>query len=113
MSGSTLQRKPKRGQRIMDPEARKAFRESRQAEDRERMFLAEAAITTPEGWQTFLETRARFAEYSPRNCMLIALQCPHATAVASFKTWKTLGRHVRKGEHAIRILAPITVHVGH
>ena len=41
--------------------------------------------------------------------LLIAGQCPHATNVAGYKTWPKLGRHVRRGEKAIRILAPIVV----
>jgi antirestriction protein ArdC len=40
--------------------------------------------------------------------MLIAMQRPDATRVAGFRTWQELGRQVRKGEHAIRILAPHT-----
>lgn len=44
--------------------------------------------------------------YSPRNAMLIAMQQPTATDVAGFREWITRGRHVRKGEKGIRILAP-------
>lgn len=44
--------------------------------------------------------------YSPRNAMLIAMQRPDATDVAPFNEWKDRGRHVRKGEHGIRIMAP-------
>jgi antirestriction protein ArdC len=36
--------------------------------------------------------------------MLIAMQCPHATHVAGFRKWQELGRQVRKGEKAIKIL---------
>jgi uncharacterized protein DUF955 len=35
------------------------------------------------------------------------LQCPTATRVAGFQTWRTMGRFVRKGEKGIAILAPI------
>jgi antirestriction protein ArdC len=41
--------------------------------------------------------------------MLIAMQRPDATAVAGFRRWQELGRQVRKGEHGIRILAPMLV----
>jgi hypothetical protein len=34
---------------------------------------------------------------------------PDATFVAGFKAWLELGYCVRKGEHAIRIFAPMTV----
>lgn len=51
-------------------------------------------------------SRSRFHRYSLRNTLLIAFQCPHATHVAGFRRWLELGRGVRKGEKAIRILAP-------
>jgi antirestriction protein ArdC len=38
--------------------------------------------------------------------MLIMLQRPDATKVAGYRTWQSLGRHVQKGERAIRIIAP-------
>ena len=37
------------------------------------------------------------------------MQCPEATQVAGFRAWQELGRHVRKGERSIRILAPMSV----
>ena len=36
------------------------------------------------------------------------MQRPDATHVAGYRTWQTLGRHVRKGEQGIQILAPVT-----
>ena len=50
---------------------------------------------------------ARFHRYSFPNICLIAAQCPTATHVAGFQTWKSLGRFVRRGEKGIAILAPI------
>ena len=41
------------------------------------------------------------------SLMLIAMQRPNATHVAGFRAWLGLGRHVRKGEKGIAILAPI------
>jgi hypothetical protein len=41
--------------------------------------------------------------------MLIAMQRPDATCVAGFRAWLKLNRGVRKGEHGIRIFAPMTV----
>jgi antirestriction protein ArdC len=35
------------------------------------------------------------------------MQCPDATHVAGFQTWRKLGRHVRKGEKGIVIIAPM------
>ena len=54
-----------------------------------------------------LKTMARFHKYSFHNVCLIAAQCPTATRVAGFQTWRTMGRFVRKGEKGIAILAPI------
>ena len=54
-----------------------------------------------------LKTMARFHKYSFHNICLIASQCPTATRVAGFQTWRTMGRFVRKGEKGIAILAPI------
>jgi antirestriction protein ArdC len=54
-----------------------------------------------------LAVAARFHRYSWRNQLLIASQCPSATRVAGFHTWRHLGRWVRKGEHGIVIIAPI------
>src|SRR6185436_13621834 len=54
-----------------------------------------------------LKTMGRFHKYSWHNVALIAAQCPTATRVAGFQTWRTLGRFVRKGEEGIAILAPI------
>ena len=55
----------------------------------------------------FLRVTARFHNYSWSNCLLIAMQKPNATHVAGFRAWLGLGRHVRKGEKGIAILAPI------
>ena len=55
----------------------------------------------------FLECLARFHRYSYGNILLISLQRSGATRVAGFQAWKKLGRHVRKGESGIKILAPV------
>lgn len=60
----------------------------------------------PEKFKALLETQALFPNYSFRNTVLILKQCRHATYVASFKRFKELERTVKKGEQAIRILAP-------
>ena len=56
---------------------------------------------------SLLRTMARFHKYSFHNICLITAQCPTATRVAGFHTWRTMGRFVRKGEKGIAILAPI------
>lgn len=57
---------------------------------------------------TFLRTMSRFHRYSVSNQFLIASQRSDATLVAGFHAWKGLRRAVRKGEHGIAILAPLT-----
>jgi len=55
----------------------------------------------------YLKTMSRFHTYSTRNTMLIYMQKPSATYVAGFGAWQTkFKRHVKKGEKAIKILAP-------
>ena len=56
----------------------------------------------------YLTVMGKFHNYSTRNCILIMMQCPNATHVASYKKWQSeFNRQVRKGEKSIRILAPI------
>jgi hypothetical protein len=65
------------------------------------------ALTTSDRWRAHLELQGRFHHYSFNNALLIGSQAPDATRVAGFATWRSLGRSVRKGERAIRILAPM------
>jgi N-terminal domain of anti-restriction factor ArdC/IrrE N-terminal-like domain len=60
-----------------------------------------------ETYRAWLHTLSRFYSYSFNNWLLIYTQRPDATRVAGFQTWKSLGRFVKKGEHGIRIFAPI------
>jgi antirestriction protein ArdC len=60
-----------------------------------------------EAMAEYLRVMGRFHRYSLNNVLLIALQRPAASHVCGFKTWLSLGRHVRKGEKGIKILAPI------
>lgn len=58
-------------------------------------------------YQKYLTTMSRFHKYSLNNVMLIHSQRPDATLVAGFNKWKnSFGRHVKKGEKGIQILAP-------
>ena len=60
-------------------------------------------------YRAWLDHLARFHAYSVNNTLLIHLQHRHASRVAGFHRWKTLGRSVKKGEKGIKILAPIVV----
>ena len=55
----------------------------------------------------YLKAMGRFHRYSVGNAILIGLQKPEATHVAGFRAWEQLGRHVKKGEHGIAIMAPV------
>ena len=55
----------------------------------------------------YLAAVAKFHRYSFQNILLIARQCPRATRVAGFHTWRSLGRFVKKGEKGLMILAPL------
>jgi antirestriction protein ArdC len=66
-----------------------------------------AELTNSTAWRAWLDVQRRFHRYSWGNTLLIAAQCPDATRVAGFHAWLRLGRHVRKGEHGIAILAPV------
>ena len=90
-----------------------AEREQRRRADRERVKEAASELLSSEGWARWVRARQIFHAYSASNCMLIALQCHQRGIVpehvAGFHAWMKLGRVVRKGERALRILAPITV----
>ncbi len=55
----------------------------------------------------YLAAMSKFHQYSFGNAMLILLQCPNATRVAGYNTWrKEFGRNVKRHEKGISILAP-------
>lgn len=63
---------------------------------------------TSERFVQYLNVMSRFHDYSLNNQILIASQMPEATRVAGFSSWmRNFDRHVRKGEKAIMILAPV------
>ena len=55
----------------------------------------------------YLKAMGRFHNYSLGNAILIGFQKPDATRVAGFRTWQKLGRHVKRNEKGITIMAPI------
>jgi antirestriction protein ArdC len=86
-------------------------RADRRAVDRDRLEQAARELLTSEGWGRWVRVRSTngLARYSFGNQLLIAMQRPDATYVAGFRAFLDLDRCVRKGERAIRILAPISV----
>ena len=60
-----------------------------------------------EKYMQYLRVMSRFHRYSVNNITLIHLQKPHATHVAGFNKWRDqFGRHVKRGEKGIKIIAP-------
>ena len=56
----------------------------------------------------YLSVMSRFHNYSTRNTLLIYAQNPNAHRVAGYNSWiNNFKRHVKRGEHGIKILAPI------
>lgn len=92
-----------------------AERAARRQADRERVEQAARELLTSEGWRRWIRVRATngLARYSLRNQWLIAIECHRRTItptyVAGFRAFLQLNRCVRKGERAIRILAPVVV----
>jgi antirestriction protein ArdC len=97
--------------RTRRPRLSDAEREQRRLAHRRQLTEAVEALLSSEGWQRWVGARARngLGRYSLNNQLMIALQCPHASYVCGFRPWLELGYCVRKGERAIRILAPMKV----
>ena len=101
-----------------EPEAAKLDHRLTPEERKERLATAfndlNAAverITTGEDWKKYLDFQSKFHQYSARNCMWLAEQAEQRgmdlEMVASFGAWKKQGRTVNKGEHGLKVLAPI------
>jgi hypothetical protein len=88
-----------------------AERAERRQADRDRLEQAARALLSSEGWQRWVRVRSTngLSRYSFHNQLLIAMQRPDASYVAGFRAFLQLNRCVRKGECAIRILAPMSV----
>lgn len=84
---------------------------SRDEQLKEIMEKLEAGVDelfSSEKFQEYLDTMSKFYNYSVNNCILIAMQRPDATRVAGYRAWQQkFGRQVKKGEKAIKIIAPI------
>ncbi|MFA0814762.1 MAG: ArdC-like ssDNA-binding domain-containing protein [Anaerofustis sp.] len=67
-----------------------------------------AELFESDRYRKYLTTMSKFHHYSINNSILIALQKPEATLVAGYRAWEVkFGRHVKKGEKAIRIFSPM------
>lgn len=64
-------------------------------------------IFESENYTNYLKFLSTFRSYSLNNTIMIFLQRPDASLVKGFQEWKKLDRYVKKGEKAIKILAPL------
>ena len=61
-----------------------------------------------EHYKNYLDKMSQLNNYSSRNIQLILSQNSNASYVASYNKWKKeFGRHVKKGEKALKVIAPI------
>ena len=77
----------------------------------EKLEKGVSEVFTSENYTRWLKAMSKFHHYSFNNTLLIMLQAPYASSVASYDTWKKLHRQVRKGEKGIKILVPAPVRV--
>jgi hypothetical protein len=71
--------------------------------------LTEQADTVDAAQPDVAAFLARWAgRYSERNLKLLWLQRPDATSLHTYNGWVMVGRIVRRGEKAIRMIAPHT-----
>ena len=63
---------------------------------------------SPETLADYYSFAGRFYQYSARNNMLIYGQNKYATFCGSFKYYQDHGYSVKKGEHGLNILVPVT-----
>lgn len=93
------------------PQEKAVYNEQKQAEINNLIKRIDEGVQTvfkSERFKEYLKFASMFTDYSARNTMLINLQKPHATFVASYGKWKKLGRQVERGEKGIVIFAPVT-----
>jgi len=92
------------------PLTKEEYIEKKQTEQQEAIQKLEQGVKeifTSEKYEEFLITYSKFHKYSINNSILILMQRPDATNIASFQTWKKLGRQINKGEKGIKVLVPI------
>lgn len=71
-------------------------------------------LVATDNWPKLLQAMAKkdgteLSRFSFNNLMLIMMQRPEATAVATYNSWLGRGRQVIKGQTSLRVLSPITV----
>ena len=82
-----------------------ANREEQLKQITEQLEQGVAEIFTSEKYTEYLNTMAKFHNYSFNNTLLITMQKPEATLVAGYQAWqKKFNRQVKRGEKASRSL---------
>lgn len=91
-------------------EEKKEYFKNKKEEAKQLLSSIDEQITNcsnSEEFKKWLTVMSKFHRYSFNNQMLIAAQMPTATYVKGFRSWqKDCKRTVKKGEKAIKILAP-------
>ena len=79
----------------------------RMKEITDRLEAGIQALFESEQYKNYLTAMSKFHNYSFNNTLLIAMQKPDASLVAGYNKWKDdFERQVKRGEKAIKILAP-------
>lgn len=108
MTATSTRNRRKRPVTAADREQRDQERRAQLEALHEQLTDQVDALVNSDDWRAMLAAAARFHRYSFRNVLLILSQRPDATQVAGYRTWQSLGRQVRRGEHGIAVLAPVT-----
>lgn len=94
------------GSKTYDPKQAIVQRKEELKSITEKLEQGVLAVFNSDRYRKFLDTMARFPQYSLNNNLLILMQKPDATLCQSYTGWQKMGRFVKKGEKGIRILAP-------
>ena len=96
----------------MDERANPAERDWKIKALHDEISEAVLALVADPAWRAMLDTATKFHGYSLANQLSIHWHADRQgftpTRVAGFRTWKSLGRRVRKGSKGLPILAPCT-----
>ena len=85
----------------------KAEQKSKLRELTDKLEKGVKAVFETEEYKQYLACMAKFHRYSVNNILLIHMQRPDATHIASYTDWqRSFHRQVNKGEKGIRIIAP-------
>lgn len=107
--GKQAEQKEKAGNETegKDKKAKKKMRAEAVKEITEKLEHGLEELFDSDKFKEYLDAMSKFYRYSFNNSLLIAMQKPDATLVASYRSWqKNFNRNVNKGEKGIRILAP-------